>query len=321
MKQEKNSARICRRKTSPVNDMPESTQRADVLVAARVLLALLPALVVWFTGIGMPSAAEIALAGQADSTRLAQTQVEPSPPATPDAPASSEPSRADPTMPAPVGPVTPVPATPALPQPAPSPAPSYPPPANTSILRRGTQMIDGGQLPRALALFQDYCNQKPQEPSGYFWMGVCYDEMKNYTAAVQAYRDALARAEQSTMDSAEIRTNLGNALLKQNEIDQAIASYTRALEINPLYGLAELNLGRAFLAKQDFQAALSAFDRCNDLHLAARQLPYYRAKALWGAGRKDEAAAVIQRLLQNFPDGEAKDAVEQEFQLSAPAQK
>jgi tetratricopeptide (TPR) repeat protein len=206
-------------------------------------------------------------------------------------------------------------------QPAPSPSPMYPPPTNTSMLRRGTQLIDSGRLNDALALFQDYCARAPQDPSGYFWMGVCFDEMNNSTAAVKAYRDAASKAEQTAMDSSEIRTNLGNALLKLNEIDQAIESYKRALELNPLYGLAELNLGRAFIARNDFQSALAAFDKCDEMHVSVRQLPYYRAKALLQAGKKDEARATVQKFLQDFPAGETRTAIEQEFQSCQPDQK
>lgn len=184
----------------------------------------------------------------------------------------------------------------------------------TATLRKGTQLIDAGRLPEALVIFQDYCRNRPGDASGYFWIGVCYDEMGNYPVATQAYRDGIARAEQNAMDSCEIRTNLGNVLLKQNEVDRAIEAYKRALEVNPQFGLAQLNLGRAYLAKSDFQSALTALNKCEELRFSSRQLPYYKAKALLGLGRKDEAAATVHRLLQDFPNGEAKNSMQQEFQ-------
>lgn len=204
-----------------------------------------------------------------------------------------------------------------LPPPAAAPqTPFYPPGSNTVLIRKGVQLIDAGRFQDALDLFQDYCHSRPLDPCGHFWKGVCFDEMGNCAGAVQSFRDAAARAEVTGMDSAEIRTNLGNMLLKQNDPDQAVESYKKALEVDPLFGLARLNLGRALLARNDFQGALSAFDRCEEIHYAPRQLFYYRACALKGAGRKDEAESVMRRLLQDLPSGDAKKAMEQEFGLN-----
>lgn len=204
-------------------------------------------------------------------------------------------------------------------QPGPSVGPSQP--AVIAQLRRGTQMIDAGKLPEALSIFQDYTRSRPEDPTGYFWIGVCFDEMSNFKNAVIAYQEAISRAEQKAMDSCEIRMNLGNALLKDNDIDQAIEAYKRALEVNPSYGLALLNLGRAYIAKANYPAALSAFDKCEELHFNPRQVPYYRAKALLALGRKDEACALVQRLLLDTPPGASRTDLEREFQSCLPLDK
>jgi len=205
--------------------------------------------------------------------------------------------------------------------PAVAPSPSQPVSANTALLRKGTQLIDAGRLNDAIALFSDYCRNRPQDASGFFWLGVCYDEMNNYQGAIQAYNDAIMRSQQSGMDSSEIRTNLANTLLKTNDIDQAIGVYKKALEINPLYALAYLNLGRAYLAKKDFDSAIKMFDKCDELHFTARQLPYYRAKALLALNRKEEAAATLQRLLLDLPEGETKKSIQTEFASCLSEQK
>lgn len=189
------------------------------------------------------------------------------------------------------------------------------------VLRRGTQLIDSGRLQDALSVFQDFTRTRPTDGRGYFWMGVCFDEMGNYLAATQAYHDGLSKAEQSGMDSSEMRMNLGNVLLKQNQVDLAIDAFQRALEINPAYGLAALNLGRAYIAKGDFNAALTSFDKCKELRFYVRQLPYYKAKALLGLGKKEEAASLVKRLLQDLPDGNAKQEIEHEFQSCLNSQK
>lgn len=182
-----------------------------------------------------------------------------------------------------------------------------------SALREGTQLLDRGSLEEALAFFQDYCRRIPSDPSGYFWTAICYDEMGNNDFALDSYRSALSLAAKTGMDSAEIRVGMGNSFLKSKDIEKAIESYTKALEINPQYGLAQLNLGRAYLEKSDFQSALTAFSRCDELGVRYSQLPYYRARALLGLGRKDECKVVVEQLLQKLPDEESKAELTAEF--------
>ncbi|MBX9569924.1 MAG: tetratricopeptide repeat protein [Candidatus Obscuribacterales bacterium] len=181
------------------------------------------------------------------------------------------------------------------------------------VLKEGRKLIDQRRYEEAVARFKQYCLMRPQESNGYFWSGITYDEMGNYSASEKSYRDALVRAENEGMDSAEIRTNLGNALLKQKKIDEAIEEYKRANEVDPLCALAKLNLGRAYIEKGDGASALSAIDKCADLHFKGLHVKYYRAKALLLLGRKDEAASLAKQLIMDLPEGSFKNDVRQEF--------
>lgn len=192
------------------------------------------------------------------------------------------------------------------------------PPASRSaaaiaVMDKGRKLLDKQQIAEALSLFQDYCRNWPQDAKGYFWMGICYDEMGNLPFAAQAYRDGITKAEQNGMDSCELRVNLGNVLLKESDLDPAIESFKRAIEINPQYELAYLNLGRAYIAKADFQSALQVLAKCEDLRFKSPQLLYYKAKALLGLGRKEEAGALISRFLQDIPPGNTRTEIQQEF--------
>ena len=185
---------------------------------------------------------------------------------------------------------------------------------STDVLKEGRKLIDQRRYEDAISRFKQYCLMRPQDSAGYFWSGITYDEMGNYSASEKSYRDALERADHEGMDSAEIRTNLGNSLLKQHKTDDAISEYKRANEVDPLYGLAKLNLSRAYIEKGDGASALTALDKCGDLHLKGLHIKYYKAKALLLLGRKDEAGSIAKQLILDLPDGSFKNDVRQEFQ-------
>lgn len=181
------------------------------------------------------------------------------------------------------------------------------------VLKEGRRLIDQRRYEDAISRFKQYCLMRPQESTGYFWAGITYDEMGNYSASEKSYRDALVRAENEGMDSAEIRTNLGNALLKQKKIDEAIDEYKQANEVDPLYALAKLNLARAYIEKGDGASALMTIDKCAELHFKGLHIKYYRAKALLLLGRKDEASSLAKQLILDLPEGSFKSDVRQEF--------
>jgi tetratricopeptide (TPR) repeat protein len=181
------------------------------------------------------------------------------------------------------------------------------------VLKEGRRLIDQRRYEDAISRFKQYCLMRPHESNGYFWSGITYDEMGNYSASEKSYRDALLRAENEGMDSAEIRTNLGNALLKQHKADEAIEEYKKANEVDPMYALAKLNLGRAYIEKGDGASALATLDKCGELHFKGLHIKYYKAKALLLLGRKEEAGSLAKQLIMDLPDGAFKNDVRQEF--------
>ena len=182
-----------------------------------------------------------------------------------------------------------------------------------AVLKDGRKLIDMRRYEDAVIRFKQFSSMRPNDPIGYFWSGITLDEMGNYSGSEQAYREAASKADRQGMDSAEIRTNLGNALLKQNKVDEAIDSYKKAIEVNPLYAVAYLNMGRAQIEKGDATGALTSLNRCEELRFKGPHLAYYKAKALIAQGKKDEASVLVKRLLQDLPEGTFKNDVRQEF--------
>src|SRR5436189_793975 len=79
----------------------------------------------------------------------------------------------------------------------------------------------------------------------------------DYAAAEQASRQVLEAAP----DSAVARSKLGVALAQQGRLDEAIAEFSKALQLHPTYASAYSNLGNAYRAKGMLPEALAAYER------------------------------------------------------------
>ena len=82
--------------------------------------------------------------------------------------------------------------------------------------------------------------------------------------AISQYQEAL----QIDPDYAEAHINLGTALLQEGRLDEAIPHFQKALQINPGYAKAHNNLGNAFLQKGNVAEAIAHFQRALQLEPA-----------------------------------------------------
>jgi tetratricopeptide (TPR) repeat protein len=75
--------------------------------------------------------------------------------------------------------------------------------------------------------------------------------------AIAQYQDAL----DIDPDNAEAHNNLGKALALKGKLDEAIAQYKTALAIQPELATVNQNLGNALLQKGDYDQALACFEK------------------------------------------------------------
>ncbi|HHZ91342.1 TPA: tetratricopeptide repeat protein, partial [Candidatus Poribacteria bacterium] len=73
--------------------------------------------------------------------------------------------------------------------------------------------------------------------------------------AIQAYQEAI----ELNPDDSEIYNNLGNALKKQGNFQQAIVTYHKAIETNPNSTNAHNNLGNALREQDELEQAIHAY--------------------------------------------------------------
>ena len=102
---------------------------------------------------------------------------------------------------------------------------------------------------------------------------------------------------------AEAHFNLGNALTRAGRSHEAIASYERALELDPTLP-AHNNLGKAQFAARDYDAACASFLRAISGNPAQAHLHRNLGTALRARGDREAALDSFQRALQLAPSAQ-----------------
>ncbi|MBV8175419.1 MAG: tetratricopeptide repeat protein [Verrucomicrobia bacterium] len=135
------------------------------------------------------------------------------------------------------------------------------------------------------------------------WMG--YNNLGNALLQKGQVDEALAqfrKALEINPHYVEARSNLGAALFQKGQVDEAVAQYERVLEINPNHAPASYNLGLALFQKGRVDGAITQYKK------AVKINPYYPeahntlGHALLQEGQVDEALAQFQRALDINPN-------------------
>ncbi len=103
-------------------------------------------------------------------------------------------------------------------------------------------------------------------------------------------------------DNAKIRNNLGDTVLKKGRVDEAIAHFQRALQIDPNSAEAHNNLGNALIRKNNVDEAIVHFQKALQIKPDSLKVQNNLANALFQKGRVDEAIVWYQTVLQTKPD-------------------
>ncbi|HWX80962.1 MAG TPA: tetratricopeptide repeat protein [Steroidobacteraceae bacterium] len=113
---------------------------------------------------------------------------------------------------------------------------------------------------------------------------------------------ASAMAAKLLPTDAGAHNNLGNALARLGQWDQAVASYGRALSFKPDFSDAHSNLGNAFSELGQFEAAAASYRRALEINPQLFEAHNHLGNALRLLYRPAEAAASYRRALEIQPD-------------------
>ncbi|MGH7993499.1 MAG: tetratricopeptide repeat protein, partial [Limisphaerales bacterium] len=115
--------------------------------------------------------------------------------------------------------------------------------------------------------------------------------------AVAQYQKAL----QINPGFAEAHNDLGAALFQQGKVDEAIVQYQRALQIKPDYAEACCNLGSAFRQKERIDEAIVYYQKALRIKPDYAEACYDLGNVFSRKGSMDEAIANYQKALQINP--------------------
>jgi len=96
------------------------------------------------------------------------------------------------------------------------------------------------------------------EPAfAYVGIGICYQELKSYTKAIQAYKQAI-NIIPNKLNCVDIYIKLSVIYDKLGDFSEAIEACKRAIRIDPDNGKAYYNMGLAYFKLHDFTRAIEA---------------------------------------------------------------
>jgi protein O-GlcNAc transferase len=110
------------------------------------------------------------------------------------------------------------------------------------------------------------------------------------------------RKQRRAVASLEGHFNLGNALMGQGKLDEAIAAYRRAIRIKPDYAAAHTTLGIALAGQGRLDEAIAAYRRAIGIKPDLAEAYPNLGNVLMDQGRLDEAIAAYRRAIGIKPD-------------------
>ena len=101
--------------------------------------------------------------------------------------------------------------------------------------------------------------------------------------------------------------NLGDSAFKKGQLIEAIKQYKRALFASPINLDAWYGLASAYSSNKEFNNAIEAFDRALSIDPQYGDAMFGKAVALRDLGKKDEAIALSEDILELYPDKQVSE--------------
>ncbi len=154
-----------------------------------------------------------------------------------------------------------------------------------------------GRLDEAVGAFETARDLDPESAPSHVDLGNVLSELGDARAAA-AYAEALARAP----DSAAAHNGVGNLLMTQGRLDEAIEAFRRAVACQPDFAFAHYNLANALRAAGDGDRAVAHLRQAVALKPDFAEAHNNLGNALKDLDRLDEARAAYRGALAARPD-------------------
>jgi protein O-mannosyl-transferase len=128
-----------------------------------------------------------------------------------------------------------------------------------------------------------------------------WNQCKMYADSDTLWWTTIARNPRSWMAHNNIAINL----VQRGEIDEAIAHYDKALELDPSYGEAHYNLANALIRQKRVDEAIGHYQKAVELNPNNTKAYYNLGSVLVQAGRTEEGIALYHKALELNPNNAA----------------
>jgi tetratricopeptide (TPR) repeat protein len=146
--------------------------------------------------------------------------------------------------------------------------PAPPPNQDITQLKLGRAAFEARDFNGALEAFHRFALQRPNNLAVHFWLGTTLSALGQEKEAEKEYASCIDLAASVGLDSAEMRNNLGNTLIREGYIKEPLFDYKRAVYINPRSAPPYLGLAKCLIETGSFDEALIAL---NDYEKAGGQ--------------------------------------------------
>jgi tetratricopeptide (TPR) repeat protein len=126
------------------------------------------------------------------------------------------------------------------------------------IFERGVYAFSIGKYDSALLFIDAAINVNPNKSYYYYTRGECYFSKNDFNESVKAYSLAIGSA--SSYQGAYYKRGLANIQL--GKATDAIADFTRAIQYNPQFYLAQKGIGDAYFALSDYKNCATSLEVC-----------------------------------------------------------
>ncbi len=139
-----------------------------------------------------------------------------------------------------------------------------------------------------------------------FALGASYDQLKRPKEAARAYRAALELDPENALD---IQRGLGNALLLDGQLDEALKVFTQIVTAEPQDAQSQIRISEIQRRQGHYDLALTTLNKAKPLVQDSTELSYNEALIYDSLGRYDDALTQLKQLLaaSTHPDGNYGD--------------
>jgi tetratricopeptide (TPR) repeat protein len=155
-----------------------------------------------------------------------------------------------------------------------------------------------GRLAEAEVLYRRILDRHPRHPDALHMLGLLAHHAGHHAAGAELISEAIREAP----GEPAFYSNLGNVLLAQGRVDDALAGFRRALDLNPNFPEAHNNLGNALKASGHLDEALACYGRAVSLRPGFAEAHNNLGLCLAERGQVDEAIPHLERALALRPD-------------------